>query len=62
MNISRKALQALHNIATDNRAAVTSQMIDRLDRDGLIEFDLSVNPDQGWYVTDAGRGTLGVTA
>ena len=62
MSISRKARQALQDIATGNRASVTSQMINRLDRDGLIDFDLAVNPDQGWYVTDAGRSMQEVTA
>ena len=58
MNITAKALQALTAIDNGQRGTVTTQMIDRLSRDRLIDFDLTVNPVQGWYVTDAGREAM----
>lgn len=59
MSITAKALQALTAIDNGQRDTVTTQMIDRLSRDRLIDFDLTVNPVQGWYVTDAGREAMG---
>ena len=58
MNITAKALQALTAIHNGQRGTVSTQMIDRLSRDHLIDFDLTVNPKQGWYVTDAGREAM----
>lgn len=58
MNITAKALQALTAIDNGQRGTVTTQMIDRLSRDRLIDFDLTVNPAQGWYVTDKGREAM----
>lgn len=53
--ITQAARRALRLIDSGCRTVVTNQMIDRLSRDGLIDFDLSVDPVQGWYVTDKGR-------
>lgn len=53
--ITQAARRALQNIDSGCRMGVTSRMIHRLARDGLIDFDLSVDPVQGWYVTDKGR-------
>ena len=58
MNITPKARQALLAIDNGQRYTVTSQMIDRLLGGRLIDFDLTVNPAQGWFVTDAGREAM----
>lgn len=59
MSISIKAHLALIDIATDNRQAVTRQMIDRLCRDGLIDFDLKRSPKHGWFITEKGCQAMG---
>lgn len=56
--ITQAAQRALQHIDSGYPMVVTRQMIDRLSRDGLIDFDLSVDPVQGWYVTDKGRGVM----
>lgn len=53
--ITQAARRALRLIDSGCYMVVTRQMIDRLSRDGLIDFDLSVDPVQGWFVTDKGR-------
>lgn len=58
MALTLNARNALHRIHAGSRAAVTNQMIDRLSRDRLIDFD----PRQGWFVTDAGLAAMGETA
>jgi hypothetical protein len=59
MNLSLKAQLALLDIATDNRQAVSRQMIDRLCRDGLIDFDWALSPKHGWYITAKGCAAMG---
>jgi hypothetical protein len=61
MRITLNARNALHRIANGDGSAVnhTRQMIDRLSRDGLIDFDLATFQ---YVATQAGHEALGVTA
>jgi len=56
--VTPAARRALELIDSGYRMDVTRQMMDRLSRDGLIDFDLSVDPVQGWYVTNKGREAM----
>jgi len=56
--VTPAARRGLQLIDSGHRMEVTRQMMDRLSRDGLIDFDLSVDPVQGWYVTNKGRETM----
>lgn len=56
--ITKKARIALQHLAIGSREGVTSQMIDRLSRERLIDFDLSISPSIGWFVTDKGWNAL----
>lgn len=53
-----RARAALVAIRDGQRDTVTRQMIDRLSAARLIDFGLSMDPVQGWYVTDAGHAAL----
>ena len=53
--VTQAARRALQLIDSGHPMEVTRQMMDRLSWDGLIDFGLSVDPVQGWYVTDKGR-------
>jgi len=53
--VTQSARRALQLIDSGHHVEVTRQMVDRLSRDRLIDFDLSVDPVQGWYVTNKGR-------
>ena len=56
--VSPAARRALELIDTGYRMDVTRRMLDRLWCDGLIDLGLSVDPVQGWYVTNKGRETM----
>ena len=56
--VTSAARRALELIDSGHRMEVTRQMMDRLSWDGLIDFDLSVDPVQGWYVTNKGREVM----
>ena len=53
--ITKKANQALHNIAEGNVNEVTRQMIDRLDAEKLIDFEPF---NGGWKLTEHGWNTI----
>ena len=53
--ITPKANAALQAIAEGRQFEITRQMIDRLSKDGLIDFE--VNRD-GWFLTDDGWNSI----
>jgi hypothetical protein len=61
MTLTPAARNALHRIANGDGSAVnhTRQMIGRLSRDGLIDFDLATFQ---YVATQAGHNALGETA
>ena len=53
--VTSKANAALQAIAEGRQFEVTRQMIDRLSKDGLIDFAVSRD---GWFLTDKGWLTI----
>jgi len=56
--VTPAARRALELIDSGYRMDVTRQMMDRLERDGLIDLGLLGSPNPWWYVTDKGREAM----
>ena len=56
--VTPAARRALQLIDSGYRMDVTRQMMDRLERDGLIDLGLLGSPNPWWYVTDKGREAM----
>ena len=57
--VTPAARRALELIDSGYRMDVTRRMLDRLERDGLIDLGLLGSPNPWWYVTDKGREVMG---
>ena len=56
--VTPAARRALKLIDSGYRMDVTRRMLDRLERDGLIDLGLLGSPNPWWYVTDKGRKAM----